>query len=157
MFDLSESYKAPCPHHRQCGGCQLQNLPYAQQLEHKQREAVKILGSFGHVENIIGMDNPLHYRNKVHAAFGLDRRRKVISGIYQPGSHAIVPVDECMIEDETADRIIRSIRKMLPEFRIQVYDELAAPCAGEAGLCHRRADGGAGGGKPHIQAAKALS
>ena len=124
MFDLSESYKAPCPHHRQCGGCQLQNLPYARQLEHKQREAVKILGGFGHVENIIGMEEPLHYRNKVHAAFGLDRRRKVISGIYQPGSHAIVPVDECMIEDETADRIILSIRKILPEFKIQVFDEL---------------------------------
>ena len=123
MFDLRESYKAPCPQHRRCGGCQLQNLPYEQQLEHKQREAVKILGSFGHVENIIGMEDPLHYRNKVHAAFGLDSRRRIISGIYQPGSHAIVPIDECMIEDKTADEIILTIRKMLPEFKIQVYDE----------------------------------
>lgn len=121
---MREGYKAPCPHHRQCGGCQLQNLPYEQQLGYKQREAVRILGGFGHVEDIIGMDEPLHYRNKVHAAFGLDGRRRVVSGIYQPGSHAIVPVDECMIEDETADRIILSIRKMLPEFKIQVYDEL---------------------------------
>ncbi len=122
---MSEVYKAPCPHHRRCGGCQLQNLPYKQQLEHKQREAVKVLGSFGHVENIIGMEEPLHYRNKVHAAFGLDRHRKPVSGIYQPGSHAIVPVDECMIEDEIADRIILSIRRLLPEFKIQVYDELS--------------------------------
>ncbi len=122
---MSEEYNIPCPHHRQCGGCQLQNLPYEQQLIYKQREAVKILGSLGHVEDIIGMEEPLHYRNKVHAAFGLDRRRKVISGIYRPGSHAIVPVDQCMIEDETADRIILSIRKMLPEFKIQVYDELS--------------------------------
>ena len=107
---MREGYKSPCPHHRQCGGCQLQNLPYEQQLGYKQREAVRILGGFGHVEDIIGMDEPLHYRNKVHAAFGLDGRRRVVSGIYQPGSHAIVPVDECMIEDETADRIILSIK-----------------------------------------------
>ena len=120
---MRESYKAPCPQHRRCGGCQLQNLPYEQQLEHKQREAVKVLGGFGHVENIIGMEDPLHYRNKVHAAFGLDSRRRIISGIYQPGSHAIVPIDECMIEDKTADEIILTIRKMLPEFKIQVYDE----------------------------------
>ena len=120
---MRESYKAPCPQHRRCGGCQLQNFPYEQQLEHKQREAVKVLGGFGHVENIIGMEDPLHYRNKVHAAFGLDSRRRIISGIYQPGSHAIVPIDECMIEDKTADEIILTIRKMLPEFKIQVYDE----------------------------------
>lgn len=120
---MRESYKAPCPQHRRCGGCQLQNLPYEQQLEHKQREAVKVLGGFGHVENIIGMEDPLHYRNKVHAAFGLDSRRRIITGIYQPGSHAIVPIDECMIEDKTADEIILTIRKMLPEFKIQVYDE----------------------------------
>ena len=120
---MSEGYKPPCPNWRRCGGCQLQNLPYEQQLIHKQREAVRVLGEFGHVADIIGMECPLHYRNKVHAAFGLDSRRKIVSGIYQPGSHAIVPVAQCLIEDETADRIILSIRKMLPEFRIQVYDE----------------------------------
>lgn len=120
---MSNGYTPPCPHYRRCGGCQLQNLPYEQQLIHKQREAVSLLGEFGHVEDIVGMDEPRHYRNKVHAAFGLDSRRRIISGIYQPGSHAIVPVDECMIEDETADAIILTIRKMLPEFKIQVYDE----------------------------------
>ena len=120
---MKESEKNGCPQRRACGGCQLQNMSYAEQLLHKQKREVSLLGRFGHVEEIMGMDNPLHYRNKVHAAFGLDRNRRVVSGIYQPGSHAIVPVDECMIEDELADKIIVSIRKLLPEFKIQVYDE----------------------------------
>ncbi len=120
---MSEKYTPPCPQFRHCGGCQLQNLPYREQLLYKQRLAVSQLGAFGHVEQIIGMDTPAHYRNKVHAAFGLDGRRHIVSGIYQPGSHAIVPVDSCMIEDEVADRIIRDIRRMLPEFGIYVYDE----------------------------------
>lgn len=120
---MDEKPLSPCPYFRRCGGCQLQNLPYAEQLRHKQREAIRLLGQFGTVEEIIGMAQPLHYRNKVHAAFGLDARRKPVCGIYQPGSHAIVPVEQCMIEDEAADEIIRTIRGLLPQFKTQVYDE----------------------------------
>lgn len=120
---MSERYTPPCPHFRRCGGCQLQNLPYGEQLLHKQREAIRLLGQYGPVEEIIGMAQPLHYRNKVHAAFGLDARRKPICGIYQLGSHAIVPVERCLIEDALADEIILTIRGMLPDFKIPVYDE----------------------------------
>lgn len=120
---MTEKYTAPCPNYRKCGGCQLQNLPYDEQLLFKQRMAISLLGEFGHVNDIIGMEEPTHYRNKVHHAFGLDRKGKVISGVYQSGTHAIVPVDDCMIEDATADKIISDIHKMLRDFKIQVYDE----------------------------------
>lgn len=112
-----------CTHWRKCGGCQLQNLSYPEQLLHKQRHMVSLLGEFGRVDDIIGMTEPLHYRNKVCAAFGLDSRRHIVSGVYQPGSHSIVPVDECMIEDAVADKIITDIRAMLREFKIQAFDE----------------------------------
>lgn len=120
---MEEKHRALCPYAKKCGGCQLQNLPYDQQLSYKQGREIALLGGFCHVEPIIGMDEPFHYRNKVHAAFGLDGRRRVVSGIYQSSSHSIVPVDSCMIEDETADAIIRDIRRMLLDFKIQVYDE----------------------------------
>ena len=84
---------------------------------------IRLLGRFGHVEDIIGMENPLHYRNKVHAALGLDSRRKPVAGIYRSGSHEIIPVESCLISDNTANSIILSVRKLLPEFKIQVYDE----------------------------------
>ena len=118
-----EKITSPCPHSKKCGGCQLQNMPYSEQLLYKQRIAENNLGAFGRVSEIIGMETPLHYRNKVHAAFALDARRKIVSGIYQPGSHAVIAVDKCMIEDETADEIIVDIRGMLREFKIQVFDE----------------------------------
>lgn len=113
----------PCPLMKKCGGCQLQNMSYKQQLEWKQRRVEGLLGKFGEVDRIIGMENPYHYRNKVQAAFGRTRNGRVISGVYQSGSHRIVPVDDCMIEDEIADRIIVDIRKMLDRFKIRVYDE----------------------------------
>lgn len=112
-----------CPHAKKCGGCQLQNLPYPDQLAYKQSRVKKLIGPFGHVEPIIGMAEPYHYRNKVQAAFGLDARRRIVSGVYQSSSHRIVPVDSCMIEDETADRIIVDIRRMMPTFKLQAYDE----------------------------------
>ena len=112
-----------CPLYKKCGGCQLQNLSYAEQLKFKQRKVEKLLGEFARVEPIIGMAEPYHYRNKVQAAFATARNGKIISGVYQSGTHSIVCVDSCLTEDRKADEIIVSIRNMLKSFRIQPYDE----------------------------------
>ena len=112
-----------CPLYKKCGGCQLQNLSYAEQLGFKQRKTERLLGGFGRVEPIIGMDEPYHYRNKVQAAFATARNGKIISGVYQSGTHSIVCVDSCLTEDRKADEIIVSVRNMLRSFKIQPYDE----------------------------------
>lgn len=113
-----------CPVYRKCGGCQLQNLNYKQQLEWKQKRCEKLLGSFGRIEPIIGMENPYHYRNKVQAAFAWDKRgHRIISGVYQSGTHWIVPIDSCMTEDKKADEIIVSVRGLLKAFKLRPYDE----------------------------------
>ena len=117
---------APCPKRKQCGGCQLMHLPYAEQLAKKQARLAQLLGRFCRVEPILGMDRPYHYRGKVQAAFGTDGRGNIISGVYQSGSHRIVCVDDCLLEDETADRIIVDIRRMMPRFRMTAYDEKRA-------------------------------
>lgn len=111
-----------CPLYKKCGGCQLQNMSYEEQLSFKQVKCIKALGKFGHVEEIIGMENPMHYRNKVQAAFK-NVNGKVISGVYQSASHRIVPVTECMLEDKLADEIIVYIRKLLPSFKLGAYNE----------------------------------
>lgn len=123
MAETTVKKDAPCPYYKNCGGCQLQKRSYEEQLYHKHCLAIETLGRFGHVENIIGMDEPLHYRNKVHAAFGLGERGRVVSGIYKAGTHKIVNVDKCLINDETADGIILTVRNMLRDFKIQVFDE----------------------------------
>ena len=112
-----------CPLYKKCGGCQLQNLSYAEQLGFKRRKTERLLGEFGRVEPIIGMDEPYHYRNKVQAAFATARNGKIISGVYQSGTHSIVCVDSCLTEDRKADEIIVSVRNMLRSFKIQPYDE----------------------------------
>lgn len=111
-----------CPFYKKCGGCQLQNMTYEEQLSFKMAKTIKYLGKYGHIEEIIGMEKPYHYRNKVQAAFGFLRGR-IISGVYQSSSHNIVPVEKCMIEDKKADEIIGDIRKLLPEFKLTSYNE----------------------------------
>ena len=112
-----------CPLAKKCGGCQLQNMTYDRQLKWKQARCEILLRKFGKVSKIIGMEKPYHYRNKVQAAFGRTKSGKIISGVYQSGSHRIVSVDTCMTEDETADKIIVDIRNMIPKFKIWTYDE----------------------------------
>ena len=58
-----------CPVYKKCGGCQLQNLTYQEQLAFKQKKVSKFLSQFCKVQPIIGMESPFHYRNKVQAAF----------------------------------------------------------------------------------------
>lgn len=76
------------------------------------------------VRPIIGMDeNPWHYRHKVQAVFGLDRKKQQISGVYEEKTHRILPVETCLIEDQKADAIIATVRSLLKSFKIKVYDE----------------------------------
>lgn len=112
-----------CPVQKKCGGCQLLEVPYGEQLRQKQQQVEKLIRPYCKVERIIGMEEPLHYRNKVHAVFGHRKDGTVISGTYQEGTHFIVPVDECMIEDRRADAIIRDIRDLLKSFKIKTYNE----------------------------------
>ena len=112
-----------CPVAKKCGGCQLQNMSYPEQLSFKQAKVIKLLGKYHHVSEIIGMTCPYNYRNKVQAAFGTTRGGKIISGVYQSKSHRIVCVDKCRLEDKKADEIIVAIREMMPKFRMTAYNE----------------------------------
>ena len=112
-----------CPVSAKCGGCQLSHLPYQEQLCVKQRRMEELLRPFGKVESIRGMENPFHYRNKVHAVLAVDKSGMPVSGVYAAGTHRVVPVKHCRIEDEQADKIIQSIVELLPRFHLRVYNE----------------------------------
>lgn len=106
-----------------CGGCQLLNMPYEEQLKKKKSEVERLLKPYCKVEKIIGMEQPVHYRNKVLATFSCDRRGVPISGMYEEKSHRVVPMDNCLLNDERADKIIVSIRGLLKSFKIKTYNE----------------------------------
>ena len=87
-----------------CGGCQYLNLSYEEQLKMKQNQLQKLLGYFCRVYPIVGMEVPFHYRNKVHAVFGYQKGQPV-TGVYQEGTHNLLPVEECRIEDKRQQKL----------------------------------------------------
>ncbi|MCC6093596.1 MAG: 23S rRNA (uracil(1939)-C(5))-methyltransferase RlmD [Eubacterium sp.] len=112
-----------CPVSRKCGGCQYLGLSYSEQLEKKERQVRETLSGIVRTEKITGMSFPYFYRNKVHAAFRRKKNGDIISGIYAEGTHKVVQADRCLIENQNADRIIQTIRSLLPSFRITIYNE----------------------------------
>ena len=123
--DLESSFPK-CPVRKRCGGCSFIGLDYKWTLEYKEKYVSELLKPFVKLSGIVGMDDPYHYRNKVNAAFAHvkdGRRERNVSGIYEQGTHKVVPVKECLLEDKRADAIIQDILKMTRDFKIKIYDE----------------------------------
>lgn len=112
-----------CPISSKCGGCQMEKLPYKAQLREKQKWVEELLGKFGTVSPIVGMENPFHYRNKVHAVLATDKRGDPISGIYAQGTHHVIPVTHCLLENEHATEIIRTTVNLIKKYQIRIYNE----------------------------------
>ncbi len=119
----AEKKRSRCPVAGKCGGCTMIDVPYAEQLDRKQQRVEGLIGGFGRVDPIIRMKNPDHYRNKVTSVFAPDKKGKPVCGIYKAGTHEVVPVKACMLEDLQADRIIQTIYDLMLSFKIRVYDE----------------------------------
>lgn len=112
-----------CLYNKKCGGCQYLHLKYSKQLEKKQKEVVSLLKSFGKVRPIIGMEDPYHYRNKVHGVVAADRRGNGYTGIYEEKSHHIIRVDSCLIENQKADEIMQSVAGLMKSFKMKPFNE----------------------------------
>jgi len=109
-----------CKYFGKCGGCQTPNLTYEEQLKMKMRKMISVMGRRCHVDEIVAMDNPTHYRTKVQAAFtraGGD----MMCGIYQSRTGRVIPAKSCLLEDETALRIRRAVEKLARSFSLTVY------------------------------------
>lgn len=109
-----------------CGGCPLQGLDYKMQLEYKTNKVKNDLRKIGGLDdvaihNIIGMDNPNRYRNKVQIPIGIENGEAVI-GFYKKGSHSIANLHTCNIQHEVADKAVEVIREYIKKYKIEPYD-----------------------------------
>ena len=108
---------------RGCGGCPMLSLPYDEQLRRKQARLEELLGEFGPVAPILGMERPWHYRNKVISSFAWGPGKALVSGIYAQGTHRVVPVEQCLLHREELDQAVAAVRQAAREFRYQPFDE----------------------------------
>ena len=116
-----------CPVSTACGGCTFQNATYEYELRYKKHKIEEDLKRIGHLENIkvnevIGMDEPSHYRNKIQVPFGRENKH-VVYGFYKSNTHKIIPIKGCNIEDKKAGPILQEIAHLMEDFHIDPYNE----------------------------------
>ncbi|MBU5425055.1 23S rRNA (uracil(1939)-C(5))-methyltransferase RlmD [Tissierella pigra] len=121
--ESKDRVKPKCPYYSKCGGCQIQHLSYEGQSRFKQRNVEDLLGSFCKVNDILVMKDPYNYRNKIHSTFSYNKKREIISGIYEENTHDVINIDRCMIQDNKADEIIETIKGLMKSFKMKPYDE----------------------------------
>ena len=108
---------------KNCGGCPLLGLDYAAQLKQKEEKVRALVGKYGPVHPIRGMEQPYHYRNKVISTFAPGLGGKLTSGIYAANSHKVLPVESCLLQDEVLDKTMQAVRAAANACRYQPYDE----------------------------------
>ena len=125
MMDKEKRRKtrSRCPVFSRCGACKHIDVPYEEQLKKKKDILTDLLGEFGEVEDMVGMRDPHHYRCKVTRVFVQGKGGKILTGNYHESSKDIVPVENCLIEDSKADRIIKDIAELLTSFKMKIYNQ----------------------------------
>ena len=121
-----------CPIARSCGGCQLQEMSYEAELrfkENKVRNNLIRLGGFDEAfidsikENIVGMENPVRYRNKAQYPLGTGKDGKNVVGFYAGHTHTIIPNTDCLLGREENEIILKTILEFAEEEKIPAYNE----------------------------------
>lgn len=112
-----------CRYSSKCGGCKYMGQSYEEQLKTKQKMVNNLIRQYGPVESIIGMENPYNYRNKVHAVLSGDRQGNIYAGTYESGTHRVVSIDSCLLDNEKADAIICTIAELMKSFKYKPYNE----------------------------------
>ena len=108
---------------KNCGGCPMLATEYAAQLKKKEADVRALLGKYGPVAPIRGMETPYHYRNKVISTFAPAAGGKLTSGIYAARTHKVLPVESCLLQDEVLDKVMLAVRAAANACRYQPFNE----------------------------------
>lgn len=112
---------------KECGGCQIQELDYKEQLNLKTNEVKQVISRIGKLDDVVihnalGMEEPFRYRNK--AQFPIQKVDGVpVIGFYKKKSHDIIPTNQCIIQHDVNDKIIKIIKTYIRAYKVSIYDE----------------------------------
>lgn len=122
-----------CPHAGSCGGCSSQHVAYEEQLRQKTRLLDGLLeDTFGpgkpQVAPMIGMPVdesgvPRQFRQKAAFSFTEDQRGHLQIGHFARGTHTVVPVTECLVHSDRANRVAFAIKDAMAAKRVPVATE----------------------------------
>jgi 23S rRNA (uracil1939-C5)-methyltransferase len=111
-----------------CGGCQLQHINYTYQLTSKEDRVIQALQRIGGFHNppvapIVGAGGNFAYRNKVTYPLGMSDDGKVKAGYYRKGTHQIVNLNQCPVQDERLNPLLAEVKQDIQARRWKIYRE----------------------------------
>ena len=121
-----------CAFARKCGGCQIQEMSYEQQLAFKEKKVrgnLERIGGFAPelldrvMDPVLGMEEPFGYRNKAQFPFGTDREGRPVTGFYAGRTHDIISNTDCALGAPVNHEILEIILAFMEEYGIASYDE----------------------------------
>ena len=124
LVEPSPARREPdCPYYGRCGGCDFRHMSYEEELWAKrarvQDALTRIGGAEVTVEEILGAEQPLHYRNK--SIYPISPAGEV--GFYRARSHQVVHVEHCLIQKPEADALAQAVRDYIARFQVEPYNE----------------------------------
>ena len=112
-----------CPYYGRCGGCDFRHMDYEEELWAKRQRVQDALqrlgGSDAAVEEILGAEEPLRYRNKSQYPISADGK----VGFYRARTHEVVETEQCLIQKAEADAAAQAVRQYMARFGVAGYDE----------------------------------
>jgi 23S rRNA (uracil1939-C5)-methyltransferase len=115
--------QAPCVYYGKCGGCNLQDLAYADQLKLKHSRVQQALLPLG-IElegSVVPLEDPWRYRNKAELTFGQDQGRLIL-GYHAAGSYSlVVDIDECLLMPQAVASLIRGAKQLCEQTGLPAY------------------------------------
>ncbi len=120
--------RARCIVADKCGGCQWQHVDYTYQLEAKHNQVIQALrriGGFSEppVNPILAAAADLGYRNKATYPLARSQTGQIQAGYYQKGSHQIVNLNQCPVQDERLNPLLSEVKQDLYDRGWGIYDE----------------------------------
>ena len=124
--------EARCPFARKCGGCQIQEMSYPQQLAFKQKKVwgnLERIGGFAPelledtMEPVVGMDEPFFYRNKAQFPFGTDKEGNPVTGFYAGRTHDIIANTDCALGVPVNKQILEIVLEFMKTYHVTSYNE----------------------------------
>ena len=140
-----------CPISHECGACTQIEVPYERQLAAKQDYVRTLFAEMADdacvFEPILGMGEPLRFRDKIASPFApgkasgkpggpkgrgargrggrnaAEPRRDVLCGMYAAGTHRIVPIADCPVENASGRKVVAAVRRIMLRYGMEAYDE----------------------------------
>ena len=119
----SERITPDCPYFPRCGGCTYRHIRYEEELRLKKQRVQdnlsRIGGSDVTVEEILGAQDTLRYRNK--AQYPVSKDGAV--GFYRARTHEVIECEHCLLVKPEADAAAEALREYMQSCRVAGYDE----------------------------------